>query len=98
MLCVGGAGAKADSTRLRFVDLADASMDPLMRSVRHQLRKKFNVTSGVDCLLSMERPRCGLVTTEEQAAAPSMRDYQACSPATQPQTFMFARTRARRCT
>ena len=76
VLCVGGAGAKADPTRLRFVDLVDASMDPLVRTVRHQLRTKFNVTTGIDCLLSMEKPRCGLVTTEEQAAAPSMLDYQ----------------------
>jgi tRNA threonylcarbamoyladenosine dehydratase len=76
VLCVGGAGAKADPTRLRFVDLIDASMDPLVRTVRHQLRTKFNVTTGIDCLLSMEKPRCGLVTTEEQASAPSMLDYQ----------------------
>ena len=76
VLCVGGAAAKADPTRLCFVDLAEASVDPLIRSMRHRLRTVHGVTTGVQVLLSTEKPRCGLVTTEEQAAAPSMLDYQ----------------------
>jgi tRNA A37 threonylcarbamoyladenosine dehydratase len=36
VLCVAGAGAKADPTRLRFVDLSESSIDPLARSVRHK--------------------------------------------------------------
>jgi tRNA threonylcarbamoyladenosine dehydratase len=79
VLCVGGAGAKADPTKLRFADISEASFDPLVRSVRHQLRVRHAVTTGVHVLLSMEKPRCGLVTTAEQAAAPSLHDYQARS-------------------
>lgn len=76
VLCVGGAAAKADPTRLRFVDLAEATGDPLIRAVRHRLRTVHGVKAGVQILLSTERPRCGLVTTAEQAAAPSILDYQ----------------------
>lgn len=81
MLCIGGAGAKADPTKLRFLDIAEATVDPLVRCVRHKLRKTHNITAGIDVLLSVEQPRCGLVTTEEQAAAPSMLDYQVCCAA-----------------
>lgn len=76
VLCVGGAGAKADPTRLRFVDIAEASTDPLARAVRHRLRRRHGVTGDLPVLLSTEKPRCGLVTTEEQDQAPSMLDYQ----------------------
>ena len=58
------------------MDLAEASVDPLIRAVRHRLRTVHGVTTGVQVLLSTEKPRCGLITTEEQAAAPSMLDYQ----------------------
>ena len=78
VLCAGGAGAKADPTRLRVCDIADASADPLVRSVRHQLRVKHGIKRGVAVLLSTERPRCGLVTTDEQAAAENLHDYQVC--------------------
>ena len=74
------------------MDIVDASMDPLVRSVRHQLRTKFNVTSGVECLLSMEKPRCGLVATEEQAAAPSMLDYQVCRRSMPPSRVQVRRS------
>lgn len=79
VLSAGGAGAKADPTRLRFCDVAEASLDPLVRAVRHRLRVRHGVRSGVQVLLSTERPRCGLVTTAEQAAAADMRDYQVCA-------------------
>lgn len=36
VLCVAGAGAKADPTRLRIVDLCESSYDPLARAVRHK--------------------------------------------------------------
>ena len=77
VLCVGGAGAKADPTRLCVCDLAKASLDPLLRAVRHRLRVKHGIKGGVPVLLSTEKPRCGLVTTAEQAAAEDIRDYQA---------------------
>jgi tRNA threonylcarbamoyladenosine dehydratase len=76
VLSVGGAGAKVDPTRLRFVDIAEATIDPLIRAVRQRLRAKHQITKGVAVLLSVEKPRCGLVTTQEQDAAPSMLDYQ----------------------
>jgi tRNA A37 threonylcarbamoyladenosine dehydratase len=36
VLCVGGAGAKADPTRLRIVDIAESAADALARAVRHR--------------------------------------------------------------
>jgi tRNA A37 threonylcarbamoyladenosine dehydratase len=36
VLCSAGAGAKADPTRLRVVDMSEASLDPLARAVRHK--------------------------------------------------------------
>lgn len=36
VLCCAGAGAKADPTRLRLVDVAEAAADPLARAVRHR--------------------------------------------------------------
>lgn len=36
VLCVAGAGAKADPTRLRIVDVSESSVDPLARAVRHR--------------------------------------------------------------
>ncbi len=34
VLCVTGAGAKADPTRLRIVDVCESNADPLARAVR----------------------------------------------------------------
>ena len=36
VLCSAGAGAKADPTRLRIVDVSESSIDPLARAVRHK--------------------------------------------------------------
>lgn len=36
VLASAGAGAKADPTRLRIVDLAESVADPLARAVRHR--------------------------------------------------------------
>jgi tRNA A37 threonylcarbamoyladenosine dehydratase len=36
VLCVAGAGAKADPTRLRIVDVSESSVDPLARAVRQK--------------------------------------------------------------
>jgi len=36
VLCVAGAGAKADPTRLRIVDISESSVDPLARAVRQK--------------------------------------------------------------
>lgn len=38
VLASAGAGAKADPTRLRIVDLAESVADPLARAVRHRCR------------------------------------------------------------
>lgn len=76
VLCAGGAGAKADPTKLRFVDIQEASSDPLIRAVRHQLRVQHGIRSGVPVLMSTERPRCGLVASEEQEAAVNLQEYQ----------------------
>ncbi len=34
VLCVAGAGAKADPSRLRIADVAHSNVDPLARAVR----------------------------------------------------------------
>ncbi|KAL4854230.1 tRNA threonylcarbamoyladenosine dehydratase [Chlorella vulgaris] len=74
MLCCAGAGAKADPTRLRLVDVAEAAADPLARAVRHRLRRDHGITEGLTILLSAEKPRCGLVYGGEEGANPL--DYQ----------------------
>ena len=44
VLCSAGAGAKADPTRLRIVDISESSIDPLARAVRHKcVRRKLFV-------------------------------------------------------
>lgn len=65
VLAVAGAGAKADPTRLTFVDIAESTSDPLARSVRSRLRKLHGITSGIPVLMSTEKPRCGLVDSGE---------------------------------
>ena len=39
VLCVAGAGAKADPTRLHIADLTECNVDPLARSVSARLKK-----------------------------------------------------------
>ncbi|KAI3426846.1 hypothetical protein D9Q98_006792 [Chlorella vulgaris] len=74
VLCCAGAGAKADPTRLRLVDVAEAAADPLARAVRHRLRRDHGITEGLTILLSAEKPRCGLVYGGAEGANPL--DYQ----------------------
>lgn len=74
VLCVAGAGAKADPSRMRFADISQSTLDPLARAVRYRLRRDYAIASGIEVLLSTERPRCGLVASEE--AAESLSDYQ----------------------
>ena len=74
VLCVAGAGAKADPTRLRFADISQSAVDPLARSVRYRLRKYHGISTGIQVLLSTEKPRCGLVYNGEDGA--DLGDYQ----------------------
>ncbi|GAB4818660.1 hypothetical protein N2152v2_005706 [Parachlorella kessleri] len=74
VLCVAGAGAKADPTRVRFVDVAESAEDPLARAVRQRLRKQHGIETGIPVLLSTERPRCGLIFGGEEGSNPL--DYQ----------------------
>lgn len=76
VLSVAGAGAKADPTRLRLVDIAESNADPLARAVRHRLRKDYNISSGVPILLSTEKPRCGLVDAGDSSDVEGMAEYQ----------------------
>ncbi len=77
VLAVAGAGAKADPTRLTFVDLAESTSDPLARSVRARLRKMHGITTGIPVLMSTERPRCGLVDPLESGeTAEELLQYQ----------------------
>jgi len=75
VLSVAGAGAKADPTRLRFVDICESSVDPLARAVRHRMRRDHNIIEGVTILLSTEKPRCGLVNAGEGDEI-DMSEYQ----------------------
>ena len=74
VLCVAGAGAKADPTRLRIVDIAASSIDPLARAVRYRLRRDYQIDGHIPVLLSNEKPRCGLVYNGEDGV--DMGDYQ----------------------
>ena len=74
VLCVAGAGAKADPTRLHFLDVSQSSIDPLARSVRYRLRRDYGIASGIRVLLSSEKPRCGLVYCGDEGT--HMGDYQ----------------------
>ena len=67
-------GAKADPTRLRIGDLSDAGTDPLARTVRRSLRKKHGIVEGVPTLLSVEAPRCQLMSVDALPGSP--QDFQ----------------------
>lgn len=57
VLCSGGAGGKADPSKVRVGDLAESVADPLCRAVRTQLRKNHNITRGIPVLMSTEKQR-----------------------------------------
>lgn len=69
-----GAGAKVDPTRLRITDIAQSSADPLARSVRHKLRTRHGVTTGIDVVMSSEKPRCTLV--DNTGGTAPLTDFQ----------------------
>jgi tRNA A37 threonylcarbamoyladenosine dehydratase len=59
VIACGGAGGRTDPTRLRCVDLAEASHDRLLSAVRRQLRREFGFPGkgkpmGIACVLSTE--------------------------------------------
>lgn len=82
VLCVCGAGGKADPTRLKIADIAESTVDPLGRAVRYQLRKlhasEFGKDPAIPALFSTEVPRCGLVPFEssQTSGGKSPRDFQ----------------------
>ncbi|MBL9137575.1 MAG: tRNA threonylcarbamoyladenosine dehydratase [Verrucomicrobiales bacterium] len=59
VIACGGAGGRTDPTRLRCVDLSDASQDRLLSAVRKQLRREFGFPAagqpmGIPCVVSSE--------------------------------------------
>ena len=76
VLSVMGAGAKADPTRIRFLDIAESTSDPLARSVRTRLKRTYNISTGISVLLSTERPRCGLVDSTGSDDVSDLLQYQ----------------------
>ena len=62
IITCGGAGGKADGTKVRADDLARSVQDPLLRQVRKALRKDFgfprdeNMPFGIPAVFSIERP------------------------------------------
>ena len=55
VVVAGAAGGKSDPTRVRIADLALVSDDPLLRSVRTQLRKRHGFPAGVSQLQSRRK-------------------------------------------
>lgn len=76
VLSSAGAGAKADPTRIKIVDMMESSLDPLARSVRYRLRKDYGIETGIPVLLSTEKPRCGLIFVPGEDAGANPLDYQ----------------------
>lgn len=74
VLSVAGAGAKADPTRLRIVDVGESTEDPLARAVRQRLKRQHGIEQGIPVVLSTEKPRCGLIYGGEEGSNPL--DYQ----------------------
>ncbi|KAK9837825.1 hypothetical protein WJX74_005880 [Apatococcus lobatus] len=74
VLSVAGAGAKADPTRIRVVDIHESSSDPLARAVRHRLKRKHGIADGIPILLSTEKPLAKLMDVPVEDANPA--DYQ----------------------
>jgi tRNA A37 threonylcarbamoyladenosine dehydratase len=70
VLCVAGAGGKADPTRLHIGGLSDSVRDPLARAVRHKLRRLHGRGLDVPVLFSSEPPRCGLVDPDLSPSVP----------------------------
>ena len=57
LVCVGAAGGKQQAQRVELADLADATHDPLLASLRQRLRKQGAPRSGpigVACVFSRE--------------------------------------------
>ncbi|CAL8471181.1 g10723 [Coccomyxa elongata] len=74
VICVAGAGAKADPTRIRIADVSESNVDPLARAVRQRLRRDHGIDAGVPVVLSTEKPRCALVPISKVGENPL--DYQ----------------------
>ena len=72
----GGAGAKCDPTRLRFVDISECAADRLARAVRYRLKKNFKIQRDIPTLVSLEEPRCELVAEMELKEGETLSDYQ----------------------
>ncbi len=70
VLCVCGAGGKADPTRIKIADIAESTIDSLGRSVRHKLRRIHSFEGQIPALFSTETPRCGLVPFDDNQGNP----------------------------
>jgi len=76
VLCVCGAGGKADPTRLKIADIAESTIDPLGRSVRYQLKNNYAFVEGkIPALFSTEIPVCGLLPFDSSNGEKPL-DYQ----------------------
>jgi tRNA threonylcarbamoyladenosine dehydratase len=89
VVCAAGAGAKADPTRVRLVDLAASKADPLARAVRYKLRGAGGDPAGVPTVVSDEPPRCSLVWAggEGGGAEPGDEPSAAAAAAADPEAF-----------
>ena len=74
VIASAGAGAKADPTRLALADITQTAIDPLARAVRTRLRRDHGITSGVQVLLSTERPCAALVDHTPEGS--DAKDFQ----------------------
>lgn len=78
LVVCGAAGGKLDATQLRELDLASATHDSLLASVRAQLRKKHSLSNdrklNVRCV-SSDEPRVGAAPSAHAGAALACAGY-----------------------
>jgi len=86
LVCVGAAGGKRQAERVEVADLADASHDPLLASLRQRLRQAGAVPrsqagraarTGVRCVFSREPVAMPEVAMPEMACTPVAEAAQA---------------------
>ena len=73
-LCYRIKGCRLDPTKFTICDISEAVGDPLLRSTKVILSKKYKIKRGIPCLYSTEKPPRKLLPFAEEDEDPS--DYQ----------------------
>jgi len=72
-----GAGCRFDPTRLTICDISEAVGDPLLRATKARLAKQYKIRSGIQCLMSTEKPPRSLLPFLEGNSEEDPKEYQA---------------------